>query len=283
MISDKEIKRAWRRSRKTMSLWNEVLISPFTDFFKYRELVFFQVRAEFKERHVQNALGPVWWFGQPLLMSLLFIFATSVLFKTTFTEHYQISIIMATLVWQWFSQSVNGAPNLLLGFQAELASTNLPIRPLVYSRLLVELMIFSFSLVIIFAAAIIDGVHFTLNVLYIPILIALQFIMNVAFVSNLGRIGLFYRDLSQILWLFVAIWFFVSPGAYPKIVIPQHFLWLYDLNPWATIFPAWRDSLIVGTQPDLVRIGIWFAIFFPLALIGLRKIVKSRAMYYKRL
>lgn len=279
----KEIKRAWRDPKKIMSILHEVMVSPITDFFKYRELIFYQVRAEFKERHIQNALGPIWWFGQPLLMSLLFIFATSVLFKTTFTEHYQLSIIMATLVWQWFSQSVNGAPSLLLGFQAELATTNLPIRPLVYSRLLVELMIFSFSLVIIFVAAIISGVHFTFNVLYIPILIALQFVMCIAFVSNLGRIGLFYRDLGQVLWLVVAIWFFVSPGAYPKIVIPQQYLWLYDLNPWATIFPAWRDSLIVGVQPDLIRIGIWFALFIPIALIGLRKIVKSRAAYYKRL
>ncbi len=266
-----------------MSKIHEYLVYPISDFFKYRELIFYQVRAEFKERHIQNALGPVWWFGQPLLMSLLFIFATSVLFKTTFQEHYQLSIIMATLVWQWFSQSVNGAPNLLLGFQAELATTNLPIRPLVYSRLLVELMIFSFSLVIIFAGAVISGVHFTFNVLYIPILIALQFVMCVAFVSNLGRIGLFYRDLGQVLWLVVAIWFFISPGAYPKIVIPQQYLWLYDLNPWATIFPAWRDSLIVGVQPDLVRIGILFAVFIPIALIGLRKITKSRAAYYKRL
>jgi len=266
-----------------MSFLYELFVSPFAEFYKYRELIFYQVKADFKERHVQRALGPIWWFGQPLLMSLLFIFITTVLFRTTFSEHHIISIVMATLVWQWFVQSVNSSPDLLIGFQSELASTNLPIRPLVYSRMIVEMIIFGFSLLIIFAGLVISGVHFTVNVIYFPILIILQIIMITAITTHLAKFGLFYRDLSQVLWFVVAIWFFMSPGAYPKIAIPEQYLWLYDLNPWATIFPAWRDTLINGVQPDLSSLGIWFVIFIPLALWGLRSINKSRAKYYKRL
>lgn len=266
-----------------MSILGDFFVLPFREFFKYREFIFFQVKSDFKERHVQRALGPIWWFGQPLLMSLLFIFVTTVLFKSTFAEHHLLSVIMAVLVWQWFTQSVNGAPDLLLGFQAELSSTNLPILPLIYSRIIVEGIIFSLSLTIIFAGAIIDGVQFTSNLVFVPILIFLQLAMTITFVTHLAKAGLFYRDLSQVLWFFVAIWFFVSPGAYPRIAIPENYFWIYDLNPWAMIFPAWRDSLIIGTQPNLVGIGILIAIFVPLAFWGLWKLNKSRGSFYRRL
>lgn len=282
-VYQQRIKVRPQRFLLNLSLWREFFIEPFEEFYKYRELIFYQVKADFKERHIQRALGPIWWFGQPLLMSLLFIFVTTLLFRTTFQEHYIISIVMATLIWQWFVQSVNGAPDLLLGFQAELASTNLPIRPLIYSRMLSEIVIFSFSLIIIFAGLAISGVNFTANVAYVPLLILLQLFMIVAIVTHLAKFGLFYRDISQVLWFFVAIWFFISPGAYPKIVIPEQYLWMYDLNPWATIFPAWRDSTIIGTQPNLLILGIWFAVFVPLALYGLRNINKSRGTFYRRL
>jgi ABC-type polysaccharide/polyol phosphate export permease len=266
-----------------MSFLRDFFVLPITEFIKYKELIFFQVKSDFKERHVQRALGPLWWFGQPLLMALLFIFVTTVLFKSTFAEHHLLSVVMAILVWQWFLQSVNGAPDLLLGFQAELSSTNLPILPLLYSRIIVEFTIFCLSLIIIFVGAVIDGVQFTENLVFVPVLILLQIAMTVTFVTHLSRWGLFYRDLSQVLWFFVAIWFFVSPGAYPKIAIPQDYMWLYDINPWATIFPAWRDSLIVGNQPDMMAIGVWLLIFVPLAFWGLWKINKSRGAFYRRL
>ena len=105
--------------------------------------------------------------------------------------------------------------------------------------------------------------------------------MITAFVSHFARIGLFFRDLSQVLWFFVSIWFFISPGAYPKIAIPQEYAWLYDLNPWATIFPAWREVFVIGEEPNLAVLGIWFVIFIPLALWGLQKINKSRTKYYR--
>lgn len=266
-----------------MSFLRDFFVLPFEEFFKYRELIIFQVKTDFKERHIQRALGPLWWFGQPLLMALLFIFVTTVLFRSQFTEHHLLSVIMAILVWQWFLQSVNGAPDLLLGFQAELSSTNLPVLPLLYSRMIVEFIIFSLSLIIIFVASLIDGVQFTANIIWIPVLIGIQIAMTVTFVTHLAKWGLFYRDISQVLWFFTAIWFFVSPGAYPKIAIPADYLWIYDLNPWAIIFPAWRDALILGEQPNVLGLGILLLIFVPLALWGLWKINKSRGTYYRRL
>ena len=266
-----------------MGILHEFLISPFEEFYKYRELIFYQVKAEFKQKHFQKALGPLWWFGEPILMAMVYLFLTTILFKQTFGEHQLIVIVMSVLVWRWFSKSLDNAPTLLSSFQFELKKTNLPILPLIFSNILVELMFFGFALIVIIGGVLISGISLTINVIYLPVLIILQFMMIISFVTYLSKYGVLFKDLVQISWVFVAIWFYLSPGIYPERLIPDGYRWLYDLNPWATLFPAWRSVLIDGVQPDLIRLGIWFVVFLPIALFGLRALTKSRADFYKRL
>ncbi len=259
------------------------VIAPFREFYKYRELIAYQIKAEFKQKHFQKALGPLWWFGEPIFMATIFIFLTTFLFRQTFTEHYQITIIMSVLVWRWFSRSLDGAPILLLGFQHELKKTNLPILPLIFTNILVELMFFGFAIIVIIAGVIISGITLTIYALYLPLLVLIHLTLIVGFVTSLAKAGVFFRDISQIVWVFVGIWFYLSPGIYPERLIPDDYRWLYDLNPFATLFPAWRAILIEGVQPDLIRLGILFAIFIPFALLGLKTISSSRGAYFKRL
>ena len=44
-----------------MSIQN-FITTPFKEFYKFRELIAYQVKAEFKQKHFQKALGPIWWF-----------------------------------------------------------------------------------------------------------------------------------------------------------------------------------------------------------------------------
>jgi lipopolysaccharide transport system permease protein len=256
---------------------------PFREFYKWRDLIFYLVRAELKEKQFQKALGPIWWFGEPILMSVIYILLTTVLFRQTFEEHYQISIIMAVLTWRWFSRSVDRAPNLLLGFQFELKKTNLPILPNVFTYITVELVFFTFALAVIMAGILISGVNLTIYALFVPFLMLIQLVMIVAFSTVLARLGVFFKDIGQIIWVGTAIWFYLSPGIYPASIIPEKYLWLYNLNPFATIFPAWRNVLIDGSLPDLLSLSIWLAIFLPFALLGMIWLHNSRKAYFRRL
>ena len=216
-------------------------------------------------------------------MALVYLFLTTILFRQTFGEHQLIIIVMSVLIWRWFSKSLDNAPTLLASFQFELKKTNLPILPLIFSNVLVELMFFGFALIVIIAGVLLSGVSLSVYLAYLPILIIIQFTMIVGFVTYMAKYGALFKDLAQISWVFVAIWFYLSPGIYPEQLIPEGYRWLYDLNPFATIFPAWRNILIDGVQPDLIRLGIWFIVFLPFALFGLRSINKSRADFFKRL
>lgn len=266
-----------------MSSISEFVLLPFQEFFKFRELIWYQIKAEFKQRHFQKALGPIWWLGEPLLLASMYVFITAFLFRYSLGEHHTISVIMAVLVWTWFARSVSGAPNLLLGFKNELTKTNLPVLPLIFTHFLFQLIIFGFSLVVIFVGLLVARVELTWNLAYLPILILVQFIMTIAISTIIARVGIFFRDISGVVSVLVHIWFYLSPGIYLRFVVPEEYRMIYDLNPFATIFPAWRDVLINGTQPDLMGLAIIFAVFLPIAFYGLRTVSTNRAQYFKRL
>jgi ABC-type polysaccharide/polyol phosphate export permease len=266
-----------------MSWIYNFLIFPFTEFYKYRELILYQLRAEFKEKHFQKALGPLWWFGEPFFIALTMIFLTEILFRRTFEENGFIIIIMSVLVWRWFSRSVDSSPYLLVNFQRELGNTNFPILPLVYTKILVEMVFFGFGLGIIFGIALLSGVTLTVNLIYLPIIMIIQLTFIIGLVTIFGKLGIFFKDLQMLIWPVISIWFYLSPGIYPETMIPDQYRWVYDLNPFATIFPAWRNVIVDGVQPDLMNLGIWFLVFLPIALFGVRDIVRSRGEYYKRL
>ena len=266
-----------------MSVLRDFFVIPFEVFYEYRELIWYQIKAEFKQKHFQKVLGPLWWFGEPLLLAVMYVFITTVLFRYSMGEHHTFSVVMGVLVWTWFARSVGGAPNLLVGFRTTLTRTNLPILPLVLSHFLFQLIIFGFSMIVIIVGMIISGVDFTGYILFLPILIIVQFTITVAIATNVAKIGIFFRDISGVVSILVHIWFYLSPIIYLRFVVPDEYRFYYELNPFATIFPAWRDVLINGELPDLVGLGILFVIFLPLAFFGLRSIAINRAQYFKRL
>ncbi|MBS3926349.1 MAG: hypothetical protein KGZ34_06645 [Nitrosarchaeum sp.] len=266
-----------------MSDITKFFTTPFEEFFRYRELIFYQLKGEFKRKHFGKILGPAWWIGEPLALGIMFVFITSFLFKENFGEYHTITIITGVLIWHWFSRSVAGSPNLLLGFRKELAMTNFPIYPLIFTSILNQLMVFGFSLIIIFVGLLISGVTLTPYVLYVPILVIIQLTMITAIVTNIAKFGIFVRDITQVITVIVGIMFFISPIIYEKFLVPIEYRFWYDLNPLAILLPAWRDVLINGVQPDLIKLGILFVIFLPLVFYGFRSLIKSRAEYYRRL
>ena len=57
-----------------------------------------------------------------------------------------------------------------------------------------------------------------------------------------------YRDLTQVLQLFVQLWMFASPVIYPLSNFPVKWRWVAELNPMTAILEAFRLCLFgIGT------------------------------------
>jgi lipopolysaccharide transport system permease protein len=72
-----------------------------------------------------------------------------------------------------------------------------------------------------------------------------------------------YRDLSQVVQLFVQLWMFASPVIYPLSDFPIKWRWLAELNPMTAILEAFRLCLLgTGTlTAESLAISIGGTIF----------------------
>ena len=61
-----------------------------------------------------------------------------------------------------------------------------------------------------------------------------------------------YRDVGHALPLFMQLWMFGTPVAYPIRVIPEWLKPLYMLNPMAPIIDGYRRAFLLGEVPPSV-------------------------------
>lgn len=265
---------------KTLSSF---LVEPIKSFTDNKELIVYLVKSELKSRHFRKVLGPLWWLFEPLSMSIIYFFLTTILFKSSSNSNQLLFILVAVIAWRWFSKSIDESPIILTSYGNILSRTNLPLLPFLYVAAGTQMIFFLAGLIVVFFLLALFGIHPTIYLLYLPLLILIQGTFNLGLSSLLARAGVYFKDLSSIVWVLTGIWFYLSPGIYSESLIPQEWRFFYDLNPWATLMPAYRDILINGAAPELTKLSIWFMVFLIMAIVGLRVISRNRGKLYKEL
>lgn len=75
----------------------------------------------------------------------------------------------------------------------------------------------------------------------------------------LSALGFYFRDLNQIMVLFLTLMMFLTPIFYPISSIPPDLAVWLSLNPMSTLIESVRQVLILGEWPSIVNLGVlWF-------------------------
>lgn len=236
------------------------------DFHRVKYIVGSEVRA----RIFDKALGQFWLLVEPIIMAGLYFFISTVIFTYTGQKQMFLFILTSVIFWRWFSKTVDASPTVLLSYAAVLKQTNFPVYLIIVSYISTEIFfwLMSFMVLVLFLAC--NGAYPSFAYLFLPFVLIVQLFLTMFLTLVFSVIGTFIKDLSGILYALTSIWWYLSPGIYPVSRIPQQYLWIYNLNPFAHILPAYRDILIDGKVPDLYPLCIILVISMILTYFGLR-------------
>ena len=250
----------------------------------YKDLTFEMVKAELKARHFQKLLGPIWWLLEPTFMALIYFFLTTVMFRSSTGTHHLLFIFTAVIAWRWFSKTVDNSPSIVLSYAGLFKQTNFPAAIVLFVTATTEMVFFLSGLTVLIMFGMGFGVFPTVAYIYLPIVILTQLFFSFGIASILATLGVFVRDLAQIIYVFTSIWFYLSPGIYPVEMVPQRFLKYYYMNPFATIMPAYRSIMIDGKPPsDIHLLLLWFVFGIILTIIGVKFFLRTKPKFYKYL
>lgn len=235
---------------------------------RFRTLILRLAARDVTLRYRQTLLGVVWVIVQPLLGAgvLAVVFGGVAKLHAGSGVSYFLLVLAGTIWWNAASQALTRITTSLV-INAPLVSKVyfprlvIPIALLV-SGLLDTLVGATFFLVILLAT----GPSVSVNLLLAPVWILLGLVLAAGIGLAAATSAVRYRDIQQVMPLFVQLMFFASPVAYRLNAVPHSLRWVYDVNPTSGLLEAFRWSTIGGTFP--VVLVAWSIAASLLAAVG---------------
>jgi lipopolysaccharide transport system permease protein len=247
--------------------------------YKHRELVAELVKRELRDRHVGQLLGAMWAYGHPLFLMLMYsllfayVFPTRVAGSSNGHPNFAVSILSGIVSWLAFQDLLGRSTTILSAHASIVKQIVFPIVVLPVKTAIAAALPYSVALLFTIGYAAFSG-SLTIMVLTIPLLIVTQLIAMTGVALMLSALGIFFRDLRDLVTIFCTVNLFAQPILYNPFAAPDAMTWVFRLNPFSYQIWCWQDALYFGEFQHPIAWGV-----FPLCAIstlGIGYVVFSR-------
>jgi len=238
-----------------------------------RALIMSLIRRDIASRYRGSALGMVWSVLNPLLMLAIYTFVFSQVFKMRWgaasaPSEFALMLFAGMLVFNFFSETVSRAPGLITGTPNLVKKIVFPLEVQAYVVIGSALFQSLVSLVVLLGAHLLMKGMPPATALLIPVIFVPLSLMCLGFVWLLSALGVYLRDIGQLVGHVIMMTMFLSPLFYPETAVPARFRTFIDINPLAILIAQSRKVLILGEWPDWDTLA-WFTLFaFAFASLG---------------
>ena len=226
------------------------MLKKIIEIIEHKELIKNLVARDLKVRYKGSALGYMWTWFDPLITMLIFIFVFDVILKIK-VENFPVYLLSGLVPWLFFSNSVSGSVNSLVGNAALIKSIYFPRAIYPLSVVLANLVNLLLSLVILIPIILLFKLNISYKALLLPFPLILLFLFTSGLALLFSCLHVYFRDMIYISGFIVRLWFYASPIFYSiEGIVSERFLALYLLNPLAVILMLFRTALMGLAPPN---------------------------------
>ncbi|MGE7943736.1 ABC transporter permease [Lysinibacillus xylanilyticus] len=251
--------------------------------FSQKSLINQFTKREILNRYKGSYLGIIWSFVTPLMMLTIYTFVFSVIFQARWdtngeTSKVEFAFILFTglFVFNVFSEVVSQAPNLIIANSNYVKKVVFPLEILPIVALGSALFQALISYLILLVAMLILTGTFYWTALLFPIIILPLLLISLGLAWFLASLGVYIRDVGQIVSIVIPALMFMSPIFYPISSIPKEFQFIYSLNPITYIVEDMRRAIIWGQLPHWGAVIIELLIGLTISILGYIWFKKTR-------
>jgi len=214
---------------------------------------------EYRQRYQGSLLGPFWPFLYTCTMVALYSFVFSIVLKVKWeklggnlsTEQpFWMILLAGQLVYFLVAEIATKAPVLITAVPNYVKKIIFPLELLPIVSLLVALANAAITYGVLLLFSIIHN-GFSWLLLLSPFVFIPISLWCLGLGWLLGAVGVYFRDLQQVMPLVVQLLTFATPIFYPVSAVPENFRFLINLNPLTTPLDALRDLMLWQRLPDL--------------------------------
>jgi len=256
------------------------------DIWNYRDLLWLFVKRDFTTFYKQTILGPLWFFVQPLLSTLIFSFIFNRIANIPTDEIPPYLFYMSGIIaWNYFSgclTSTSGTFTTNAGLFGKVYFPRIivPLSQVVsgLAKFFVQLIMF---LGLYFYYIIVGNGHInpSLNsLLLIPILIIQMGLLGQGLGMIISSLTTKYRDLKYLVSFGTQLLMYATPIVYPLSVVPEKYRIFIIANPMTPVIEGFRQAFIGKGHLEfnmLIYSIIFTLITFILGLLIFNKVEQS--------
>lgn len=231
-------------------------------------------RREVLSRYRGTVMGIFWSFISPVVMLVVYTFVFSEVFKArwgvggTDKTAFAVNLFAGIIVHGFFAECLSRSPTLMPQYVSYVKRVVFPLAilpPVVVVSALFHT--FISVLVLLIAHFVLYGfVHW--QALFLPLLMLPLVFVALGCTWLLTALGVFLRDIGQIMPVVITILMFMAPVFYPVSALPEAYQgWLY-LNPLTPAIESARALLLQGELPGWQGYFLYLAAGLASAALG---------------
>jgi lipopolysaccharide transport system permease protein len=172
------------------------------------------------------------------------------------------------IVHGFFAECMTRAPQLIVDNRNLVKKVVFPLEILPWSTLAVAGFHLLIGVVLIAIATIVRTGGLPASALALPFILLPLALLSLGVVYACASLGVYLRDLSQVVGFLALTLLFLSPVFYPTSAVPEQWRFVIAWNPIAAFIEMTRGALLYGTWPDAGRLAVLWLLGIAVAWLG---------------
>jgi lipopolysaccharide transport system permease protein len=237
------------------------------------------VEREIVGRYKGSVLGILWSLLTPLFLLAVYTFVFGAVFKARWQSpgggdadasiaDFAVILFAGLIVFQLLAEVVNRSPTLVLSNANYVKKVVFPLELLPVVAVGSALFHAAVSIAVLVVFNVVLSGHIPATTLLLPLVLApyVAFILGLAWFF--AALGVFVRDIGQVLGPLVTALMFLSPIFYSSSALPDWVAPWLTLNPVTLPVEQTRDVLIFGRLPDFGALARYSLVAIAVCWLG---------------
>jgi lipopolysaccharide transport system permease protein len=254
-------------------------VEPFKTLWVNRSLIRSMVRRDILTRYRGSVGDLVWTVANPLLLMVTYFFVFGIVLQSRFGADqsrtgFALYFLAGMLPWLAFSEAVSRSPAVILEHRNFVKKLVFPVEVLPVTQVISGLVTQAFATAIFVIALFVIRGAVPVSVVWLPAILIPQVLFTLGTSWFLAGLGVYLRDLGQIIGFVLTLWFFLTPICYPETSLPAGAYEVLSKNPLYVLVRAYRSAFLDGTAPAAAP--LW-----KLSLLSIAVFLAGHTWFYK--
>lgn len=232
------------------------MLTVFKEFYvlclKNKNLIFELAKREFTDRYIGQVLGRFWAILHPLLLIIVYLFVFVFVFKikvqglASTSSDYSTYLLSGLIAWLVVQEVLSKSTTTIVSNANLVKQVVFPIEVLPIKTVLASLLTMSIFILSLLLYTVVFKSTYSFMLLMIPIVIYLQIIFMIGLAFILSAVGVYLKDIKDVVQMFSFIGVFLLPVMYLPDQIPHLLEPFLYANPFTYLIFCYQDIFFYG-------------------------------------